>query len=65
MTEVFKLARCTRCGAAIHLVKGGRDRNGVEWFRWVTDLKKPKDTWRCQPTREFPVRSHSSDESVS
>ena len=51
--------QCGRCGATIHLVKGGADRKGVEWFRWVTNPKRPQDSWKCQPTAEWPVRSHS------
>jgi len=50
---------CALCGATIHLVKGGKDRVGTEWFRWVTHPDKPKDTWKCLPNRDFPVRSHS------
>lgn len=45
---------CARCGRQIHLVKLGPDR-----FRWAIDPEKPADTWKCEPTKDFPLRSHA------
>lgn len=39
---------CGRCGKRIRLIRWGLH------FKWVTG----KDTWKCEPTAEFPVRSH-------
>ena len=62
MTE-HKQSTCRRCGAMIYLVKGGTSRATTKkaaetWFRWVTRPDKPGDTWKCQTSREFPLRSH-------
>jgi hypothetical protein len=46
---------CDRCGARIHLVKTGISTNA---HKWVTDPKKPLASWKCEPTRDFPVLSH-------
>ena len=45
---------CVRCGATIHLAK-----TSGETFKWVTNINKPKDTWRCGNDPDYPVRSHS------
>lgn len=44
---------CERCGAAIVLLPQGLH------FKWVLASQPKKMLWKCDPTPEFPVRSHA------
>jgi len=48
ISQLRDRVRCGRCGQPIRLVPWGLH------YKWVSG----KDTWKCQPTAEFPVRSH-------
>lgn len=54
MKESLKNRICELCGATISLAKTGQ-----VGFKWVTNPEKPKDSWRCLPTNDYPVRAHS------
>lgn len=44
---------CERCGAAIVLKPMGLH------FKWVLASRPKQREWKCEPTPEFPVRSHA------
>jgi len=45
---------CHWCGAVIYLV-----RVSINNWEWVTDLKRPRATWKCYADAEWPAaRSH-------
>jgi len=43
---------CTRCGQFIILVPFGLH------YKYVTVTRLSQREWKCQPTTQFPVRSH-------
>jgi hypothetical protein len=53
--EAVQAGTCGHCGQPIRLVPWGMH------YKWV----RGKDTWKCQPTTEFPVRSHHPEEERS
>ena len=55
----MKQSTCKRCGAVIFLAKAG---NTEQSYKWATNPEKPRDTWKCDPTPEAPVRSHQPGE---
>jgi hypothetical protein len=57
--QTKRVASCQGCGATIHLVEYGVSRGGTKTFKWVTDPKKPKVSWKCGHDPDFPVKSHS------
>lgn len=48
------MIKCERCDREIHFAK-----TGVNSYKWVTNPAKPKTSWKCDPTMEYPVRSHA------
>jgi hypothetical protein len=47
--------KCKECGARIYLVKVGKSGG----TRWVTNLNRQLETWRCKYTKENPLRTHA------
>jgi hypothetical protein len=41
---------CQWCGARIYLV-----RVSINNWEWVTDLKRPRATWKCYADAEWPA----------
>jgi Zn-finger protein len=41
---------CQWCGAPIYLV-----RESINNWEWVTDLKRPRTTWKCFADAEWPA----------
>jgi hypothetical protein len=57
--QTKRLASCQGCAATIHLVEYGENRAGIKTFKWVTNPKKPKNSWKCGHDPAFPVKAHS------
>jgi len=52
---------CAHCRQRITLIRIQSDSPN---YKWVTDTRKPSDTWKCDPTPEFPVRAHAPAEAA-
>jgi hypothetical protein len=45
---------CHRCHATIYLAP-----TGIRTTKWVTNLKKARQTWKCGNDPAYPVRAHA------
>ena len=49
----LKMDKCKECQKLITLFRIGADN-----YKWLSN-PKDLDSWKCNPTAEFPVRSHT------